>query len=134
MTGGGATRVGLALATVAVAGCGARAEEEGRAVTVPPGRSVEIVGDEFSFDPRTVRVEPGPAGGSARVEIRLINRGNLAHNVKVFEGQREVGGTPTFQAGMTRSTRLSLEPGEYRLVCTVGDHAERGMVGRLTVR
>jgi DtxR family Mn-dependent transcriptional regulator len=106
----------------------------GRAVTVPPGRSVEIVGEDFSFDPKTVLVEGGKAGGRVRVEIRLRNQGALAHNLKVFEGDREVGGTPAFQGAMTRSTKLSLEPGAYRFVCTVGDHAERGMTGRFTVR
>ncbi len=79
-------------------------------------------------------MEPGKPGGRVPVEIRFRNRGSLAHNLKVFEGSREVGGTPTSQGGMSRSTRLSLKPDDYRLVCTVGDHAERGMVGRLKVR
>jgi len=126
--------IGLALAAAAVTGCGGKMEEGGRAVTVPPGRSVEIVGEDFSFDPKTVLVEGGKAGGRVRVEIRLRNQGALAHNLKVFEGDREVGGTPAFQGAMTRSTKLSLEPGAYRFVCTVGDHAERGMTGRFTVR
>ncbi len=118
----------------ALVGCGGAAKDGGRAVTVAPGRSVEIVGDEFSFDPKTLLVEPARAGGGASVQIRLKNQGALAHNVRVFEDGREVGGTPTFEGGTTRSTALSLKPGDYRFVCTVGNHAERGMVGELTVR
>jgi hypothetical protein len=40
-------------------------EEGGRAVTVPPGRSVEIVGEDFSFDPKTVLVEGGKRVGES---------------------------------------------------------------------
>ncbi|MEJ7656251.1 MAG: iron dependent repressor, metal binding and dimerization domain protein [Thermoleophilaceae bacterium] len=54
--------IGLALAAAAVTGCGGKMEEGGRAVTVPPGRSVEIVGEDFSFDPKTVLVEGGESG------------------------------------------------------------------------
>jgi uncharacterized cupredoxin-like copper-binding protein len=37
-----------------------------------------------------------------------------------------VGGDP-------RSGELDLEPGEYELVCTVGDHADLGMTGKLSI-
>ncbi len=124
---------GLALAVATLAGCGGDPDAEGPKVTGGPGRAVEIVGDDFSYAPEQVLVEPGRNRGRG-VEIRLRNRGALAHNIKVFQGTREVGGTPTFTGGMVRSTVLRLRPGEYRFVCTVGDHAERGMVGRLTVR
>ncbi|HEV2772902.1 MAG TPA: hypothetical protein VGV57_08775 [Thermoleophilaceae bacterium] len=124
----------LALMAAALVGCGGRADDGGRAVKVAPGRSVEIVGNEFSFDPKTVIVEPAKAGGGASVRIRLRNQGALAHNLRVFEGEREVGGTPTFEGGMAQSTALSLKPGDYRFVCTVGNHAERGMMGELRVR
>jgi uncharacterized cupredoxin-like copper-binding protein len=30
--------------------------------------------------------------------------------------------------------RLRLEPGTYEMLCTVGDHAQLGMKGELTVR
>ena len=44
------------------------------------------------------------------------------------------GGTPPFPGGGTRSARLRLEPGSYKLLCTVGDHAELGMTGELEVK
>ena len=64
----------------------------------------------------------------------LENRGSLAHNLKVFDGETELGGTPTFPGGREESGTVELEPGEYRMVCTVGDHEELGMTGTLEVR
>ncbi|MBA3421864.1 MAG: hypothetical protein H0U12_08235 [Thermoleophilaceae bacterium] len=122
------------MAVAAFAGCGGEADQAGRTVTVPPGRSVELVGNEFSFDAKTVLVEGAKASGGVTVQIRLRNQGALAHNLRIYQGDREVGGTPTFQGGMTRSATVSLKPGDYRFVCTVGDHAERGMVGELAAR
>lgn len=92
---------------------------------------VRVVGDEYSFDPDTIVYE---SGGLTRLTIGLENRGSLAHNLKVFDGGQEVGGTPTFPGGETKAGAVDLEPGEYRMVCTVGDHEELGMTGTLRVR
>lgn len=121
----------LALAAAApLAGCGDEGDDAGRSATVEPGAPVRIAGDEYSFDPEAIRTS---AGRSPGVRIVLRNGGALAHNVRVFSGERDLGGTPTFQGGETRSARVALGPGRYRLVCTVGDHAELGMVGTLEV-
>ena len=118
--------------TALMAGCGGDGEGGsggGRAVTVPAGQPVRVAGDDYSFSPSTVVVSrPGPT------TITLDNKGSLAHNLKVFRGESEIGGTPTFQGGVTRSGTVRLARGSYRMVCTVGDHAEQGMVGELEVR
>lgn len=98
-------------------------------MTVPAGQAVRVVGREYSFDPTRVVVEGGGA-----VRLTLSNRGALAHNVKVFHGGRELGGTPTFPGGRTESGTVRLEPGTYQLLCTVGDHADLGMTASLEVR
>ena len=124
-----------ALATVAaataVASCGSDDEPAGRSVTVGAGRPVEVTGFEYRFDPSAVTVE-GAAGRPLRLTLR--NGGALAHNLRVFRDDRELGGTPTFQAGTSRSAEVTLPAGEYRMVCTVGNHEELGMVGTLRVR
>jgi plastocyanin len=111
----------------ATAGCGA---EDGGApektVTVERGQAARVVAHEYRFDPSGV-VVAGP------VRLRLDNEGSLAHNLRVLEGDRDLGGTPTFQGG-SRGATLKLAPGNYRMVCTVGDHAELGMKGTLRVR
>lgn len=120
-------------ATAALAGCGGDDDDEpGRAATVDATGTIEVVGDEYSFDPETLVVEA--QGADAELVIALRNEGALAHNLKVFRGGTELGGTPTFQGGQTRSGTVTLPPGSYEMICTVGNHEQLGMTGTLEVR
>jgi plastocyanin len=119
----------IALLALAAAGCGGDDDEPGRTVTVAPGKTVTVVADEYSFDPETVVLT-----GGGELTIELDNQGALAHNLRVFDGGTDVGGTPTFAGGDPRSGTVEVEPGEYEMVCTVGDHANLGMEGKLEVR
>jgi plastocyanin len=121
-------------AILAGGGCGEDEEAPSRsqkapALTVPAGGTVRIVGKEYSFEPSEVEVK-----GAGPLTLTLRNEGALAHNVKVVKDEQELGGTPTFPGGRTESGRVNLEHGNYRMLCTVGDHAELGMVGTLRVR
>ncbi len=121
----------VAAAFAAVAGCGGDEEDSAApAVTVEARHGVEVQGGEYFFDPESIVF----GGGPGALEITLENEGNLAHNLRVFEGEEELGGTPTFTGGETRSGTVELDPGAYRFVCTVSDHEELGMVGDLEVR
>ena len=122
----------LALLAVLLPACGDDEREGGRAATVPAAKGLRVAGDEYRFDPKRVVITGAKGGGP--LEVTLANKGALAHNLKLFRGDRELGGTPTFQGGRTRSGRVALAPGRYRMVCTVGNHAELGMVGELQVR
>jgi plastocyanin len=127
----------LAVAAAALPlACGDDDDDRGRTVTVPaePPRPIEIVGDEYFFDPSTVVVTGAGDEASFEVEFVLDNQGSLAHNVRVFLDDEELGGTPTFGGGEKRSGKVPVGPGEYRLVCTVADHEEQGMTGKLVVR
>jgi|GEM_PF-1241759 len=119
-----------ALSAATLAACGGEEPEAGPAVTVRAADPVEVVADEYRFDPSSVVVE----GGGAPVELVLDNQGAIAHNLRLFDGPDEVGGTPTFAGGDQRSASVDLAPGAYRMVCTVADHEELGMVGELEVR
>ncbi len=126
--------VGAACA-VLLLGCNGGDDKGGakrKPVTVPAGKPVRVVGREYSFRPPVIVVQGARRG--TEVRFVLANKGVLAHNLKVFSGGRELGGTPTFQGGETRSGSVRLRPGAYRMVCTVGDHAELGMTGTLVVR
>ncbi|MEK6229188.1 MAG: cupredoxin domain-containing protein [Actinomycetota bacterium] len=96
---------------------------------VGAGEPVRVTAREYSFDPGGLVVN-----GGGRLRITLDNRGSLAHNIKVLDDGREIGGTESFPAGGQRSATVNVRPGEYRLVCTVGDHEEQGMDGTLEVR
>jgi len=113
-----------------VAGCGSDDDDKpGRTVSVQAGTTLDVVADEYSFDPETIVLN-----GGGELTIALENTGVLAHNLRVIEDGEDIGGTPTFTGGKTRDGELALEPGEYELVCTVGNHADLGMTGKLTVR
>ena len=119
----------IALVVLGTGGCGDEDDEPGRTVTVKSGTSVPVIADEYSFDPETIVVT-----GGGDVTFELENSGVLAHNLRVFHGDNEIGGTPTFTGGNTKSGSVSLERGEYEMVCTVGNHADLGMKGKLSVR
>ena len=113
-----------------LAGCGGGDDEEpAGSVTVNPNSTLEVTGDEYSFDPGRVVVR-----GAGPLTIRLRNAGELAHNLRIERAGEDIGGTPTFRGGETQSGRVNLEHGNYEMVCTVGDHAELGMTGELRVR
>ena len=118
----------LALLSLLAAGCGGE-DQPGRTVTAPANAKLRVAADEYSFDPSTIVLQ-----GEGTLTLTLINTGSLAHNLKLFRGDEEISGTPTLPAGRTEPTRLSLEQGSYRMVCTVGDHEELGMTGTLRVR
>jgi plastocyanin len=115
----------------ALASCGGGGEQPAgqRAVTVPATRGVHLSAREYSFDPSKLIV----TGGGGALKITLRNRGSLAHDVHVLKGGRDLGGTPSFEGG-SRSAVLTLAPGRYRMICTVGDHAQLGMRASLDVR
>ena len=119
-------------AVILVSGCGGGEESqaEGPGTTVPADEPIEVVGTDFDFDPQTLVVE----NATAPLEIVLDNQGAVPHNLTVFEGESEVGATATIEGGATDAATVDIEPGTYRMVCTVGDHEDLGMVGDLEVR
>jgi plastocyanin len=123
-------RLALTLAALALlaTGCGDD-EEPVRTVTAPANATLRVVATEYDFDPAAIVVS-----GAGRSRLTLRNEGSLAHNLRLFRDGRDVGGTPTFSGGRTETVLLILEHGNYRMVCTVGDHEELGMTGTLRVR
>ena len=123
------TRSALTLAALLLlaAGCGGN-DRPGGTVTAPPGGSVRVTAKEYSFNPSTIVVRD-----AGTLRLTLDNRGTLAHNIKVEKDGRVLGGTPAFPAGESRSATVRLASGTYDFVCTVGDHAELGMKGKLKV-
>jgi uncharacterized cupredoxin-like copper-binding protein len=115
---------------LAAAGCGG--DEGGKAtrtVTTDVGGTLTVTAREYSFDPNRVEV-----GGAGALKIVLRNDGDLAHNIHLERDGEDLGGTPSFAPGGSKSVRLDLKPGTYELLCTVGDHAQLGMKGKLRVR
>src|SRR3712207_9270217 len=83
----------------ALGGCGDDDDAPATAaVSVKANSTLRVTATEYAFDPSRVVVR-----GAGRLTIRLRNAGSLAHNLKLLEGEEEVGGTPTFGGGETRS-------------------------------
>jgi uncharacterized cupredoxin-like copper-binding protein len=117
------------LATCLLTGCG-----EPEPVRVREG-VVRVTLDDYAIMPQDISV---PAG---RVELVARNAGRLTHNLRVEvppgdpgEQSEPLGGTPTAQPGQTVRATLRLEPGTYRLRCSLANHDDLGMHGELTVR
>jgi plastocyanin len=125
-------RVLLAACTLPVLALGCGADEP---MTLD-GRTLRLRLDEYRIMPQDVRVEPG------RLRIVATNVGRLTHNVKIVRQDEEdleapseeMGGTRTTQPGESAAVTFEdLEPGEYRLACTIGNHDDLGQYGTLEV-
>jgi plastocyanin len=99
------------------------------------GRTLRLRLDEYRIMPQDVRVREG------RLRIVVTNVGRLTHNVKVVRrdpddleaSPEEIGGTTSTHPGESASVTLDLEPGEYRLACTLANHDDLGQYGTLLV-
>ncbi|HEX2160909.1 MAG TPA: cupredoxin domain-containing protein [Thermoleophilaceae bacterium] len=120
-------------AVLALAGCGEAEEPPEVAAAVSAGKPLTVVAREYLFSPNRVTIKGAPADGT-RQRIELENRGELAHNIEILEGDRIVNRLRSFPAGQRRGLTVDLPRGEYRFICTVADHDEKGMHGTLTVR
>ncbi len=114
---------------LALAGCGGD-DGGGKTVTVGKGKQLSVTADEYKFDPENVVV----TGGGGFVRIQLKNDGGQAHDLHVLKGGADLGGTPVFGPGQSKTTTVKLAPGKYDFICTVGDHEQLGMKGTLTVK
>ncbi len=126
-------------ALLALAGCGGggggdkgAGGQKKDAVTVGNDRPIAIDAREYSFEPKNVVVSTGTAK-PAVVRFVLRNNGSLAHDLHMQKDGQDLGGTPIFGPGKTESAHATLAPGTYQFLCTVGDHADLGMKGTLTV-
>jgi plastocyanin len=119
----------LLAAAVALAGCG-------EAPVVPvANRTIGVKLDEYRILPKRVSAPAGP--------LRLIarNLGILTHNVAVETIPSDPTDQPvvlvrtaTLQPGARDEQPLTLGPGTYALVCTIANHDDLGMTGRLIVK
>lgn len=95
------------------------------AAPVPGGRRIIVVGDEYSFRPKVLRVRPDES-----VNLRFENRGDQFHTLTIsalgFELRADGGKTAT---GSLRAPAS----GSVAIACAVPGHAEAGMRARLVV-
>jgi plastocyanin len=128
----------LAAAVLALAGCGGDdkkgdgGEKTRDTVTVGHNQPIAFGADEYSFTPKSVTVKAGTSKPTV-VRFVLRNNGSLAHDLHIEKDGSDLGGTPIFGPGKVESGQAKLSPGTYEFICTVGDHADLGMKGKLVV-
>jgi iron uptake system component EfeO len=91
------------------------------------GRRTQVEADDFSFEPSTLRVDPG------RHTFVVRNVGKEIHEFEIFEGKKLVDEVEDISPGLTRELTVSLAKGTYEFACKFEDHYERGMKGSLRV-
>jgi plastocyanin len=83
-------------------------------------------GGALEFDKTELTAKPG------MVTVVMDNPSEVPHAVAI-EGSGVEEATETLTSGTSEVT-TDLKAGEYRFYCPVGNHAEAGMEGTLTVR
>lgn len=95
---------------------------------VGPDSVVEVLADEFKFEPTHITVAEG------LITFVVRNTGVIEHNFIIELPSREaVAGIPNIEVRRTEQVSAQLTPGSYVTVCTLPGHREAGMVGTLTV-
>ena len=118
-----ARTIAAAFAALALAGCGgSEPAVEAR------DRHVELVLDDFLIRPQNVRA---PAG---RLTFTVANRGRLPHNFRLRRRDGEPVAISTMLPGRSGRETVALRRGEYKMLCTVANHEQLGMTGRLVLR
>ena len=117
-------RITAALLAIALlGGCGG-----GEPVVQARDQRVEIELDDFLIRPQNVRATAG------ELTFSITNRGRLGHNFRLRDEGREVVEVTTLLPGGSATASARLRPGSYKMVCTVANHEQLGMTGRLVVR
>lgn len=120
-------RLSPAQQAVLPAGTGEGRARPGEAQVGAPAQStVHIAQKDFELDPDNVTAKAGT------VTFVLRNEGRYTHDFRV-EGQGIDEKGPKVGSGRSLEWQIALKPGEYRISCPVSNHADRGMVGSLTV-
>jgi plastocyanin len=112
--------------TTSAAGDTAATTTETAATGGGGGETIDISETEFALDPS----DPTAAAGA--VTFNVSNDGSTVHDLEV-EGNGIAEATDPIEAGSSAELTVDLEPGEYKIYCTIGDHAAQGMEGTLTV-
>jgi len=112
------------LAALALGGCGGA----GPATEARDGR-VELALDDYLIRPQQLRAAAG------ELTFALVNRGRLGHNFRIRDRKgREPVEVATLLPGERGGDSATLPPGDYKMLCTVANHEQLGMYGRLVVR
>lgn len=89
-------------------------------------KEITVSGSEFSFSPSTITVKAGE-----KVKLTFMNTGKAPHDLMI----KEIGkGTKTISGGQSDTIEFTApNSGTLSFFCSVGNHAEKGMMGMMKV-
>ena len=109
-----------------LAGCGDDEDEEPAGGAGGGGEGTRVVMTEFALDPAN------PTAKSGKVRFDVVNEGSAPHALEI-EGNGVEVATDVLDGGGSATLEADLKAGEYEWYCPVGNHADQGMKGTLTV-
>lgn len=136
----GMTRMVAVLAllctTVVLAACGGDDSSEKPAATSSSsgaGQQLEVTAaepaeDKYAFEPGSLTAK----AGAVTISMDNPSSDKAAHSVAI-EGNGVDESSQVVPPGKSATVSADLETGTYTFYCTVGDHREDGMEGKLTV-
>jgi len=99
----------------------------GEAKQPASGGTVAVSEKEYSIElAEGTTLKPG------KVTFDVRNDGKIQHDLAVEDGQEKK--TPLIDSGKSAELSVDLEPGRYKLYCTVPGHEQLGMKQEVTVR
>jgi uncharacterized cupredoxin-like copper-binding protein len=117
----------LGAAALFITGCGENGGDDAGSGSAAPRQTITITETDFALEPSSVDLEePGT------YTFEVVNDGQVPHALEV-EGEEIEEETETLQPGERATLTVTLAGGSYELYCPVGDHKDRGMVGKAVV-
>jgi hypothetical protein len=121
----------LAGSAIVLSGCGGDPFRTDRPI-------LRLTVDEYRIVPQDIVARPG------RMKIVVRNTGRLTHNLVIQVPPEKVDDKPVEVPGARVSSmqpgeaaepiKVTLAPGEYRLVCTIANHDDLGQYGKLVIK
>ena len=122
--------IAASVAAVGLSACGGEPDP-----VVDRDATLRLKLTEYRIEPQVIQVRPG------KIHIVARNLGRVAHNLRVRSLDRERGEeveefgefSPTSFPGGRVTGDVTLPPGKFEIVCTIGNHDDLGQTGTLIV-
>jgi plastocyanin len=120
--------VAIAVLPLALGACGGGDDSGSSTPTAPADATLTVEALNLKFDKKDYTA----AGGDEI--IAYLGLDSQHHTLAVLDSDKQqVGTEAAVDKGETDTIELTLDPGEYTLICTVPGHAAAGMQATLTV-
>ncbi len=110
----------MAVAAVTIAGPAAAGTSTTSVV------KVTALASGLKYNTKVLRAHHG------KIKLVFTNQSMLQHNVRIENGEHELGGTKKITKGQT-TAYVTLAKGTYNFYCSVPGHEDAGMHGKLIV-